>query len=175
MPSRKKLKALWIGALLMIFVCYSFSFSKTIQQYKIYRQSKNILSDGNEGYDILSLEQKNRVLNEVVDQYILDTADNSKNLLSIVARLCNENEVILKEYKPTTFTVPDSIRLLTRSLVLEGTFKNCLKLVYSLETQSKIGHVSSLLFKSYTNPTETKTTLNCTVYVQNILPPLHEK
>jgi hypothetical protein len=172
---RKKLRFLWIGTILMAIICYSFSISKTVDQYKIYHQNKDLAVKGNERYMIETLKEKNKILDETLDRFLLDTADNSKNLLATVAGFCDQNNITLKEYKPASFMGTDSVKLLTRSITLEGKFIDCLRLVYSLETGSKIGRISSVLFKTYVNPGETKTNLNCTVYIQNIISSSNEK
>jgi hypothetical protein len=172
---RKKLKALWVGSIIMLFICYRFSISKTIEQYKVYNNSAISETNNDETSTLENLKLKNKTLDETLAKFVLDTADNSKNLVGIIAPLCAQNNLVLKEYKPAPAAQIDSLKILTRSVSLQGKFIDCLKLVYNLETQANAGRISSLLFKSYTNPSDSKTNLVCTIYVQNIITNTDEK
>lgn len=167
---KKKLKALWIAAVIMLVICYRFSISKTVGEYKLYKQNSALSLPGDEAYSAENLELKNKMLAGVLEKFVLDTADNSKNLMAVATSLCEENNLDLKEYRPNPAGQADSLKLLTRSITVQGRFIDCLKFIYHLETQSSIGHISSVLFRSYNNPGSSETNLNCTVYVQNIIP-----
>ena len=166
---RKKFKLLWVMAGLLLIFCWRFSIAKTIDEYRNYNQNQNAAT-GNEFYNEQNLRSKSRMLDEVLEKFMLDTLDNSKNLVEVVSNLCEQNNVRLKEYKPNPVSEADSLRLLTRSVRIEGKFTDCLRLIYQLETRSRIGRVSSVLFKSSENADGSKTILNCTFYIQNIIP-----
>lgn len=168
---RQKLRYLLIGAFVLLIICYKFSINKTIQEYKTYRQYKtNANSKNAEAGSMSLLETKNDYLNETLNRFVLDTLDQSKNLLGIVSGYCKENNLKVKEYKPGLPVQTDSITVVTRSTTVEGSFINCLKLLNYLETQTTVGRIGSVLFKSYTNPGNNETILNCTVFVQNLIP-----
>src|SRR5258705_755012 len=168
---RQKLKYLGIGALLLIIICYKFSISKTIHKYKIFRQYNSYVENNSlDANSIFLMENKNDYLDEILNRFVLDTLDQSKNLLGIVGGYCKANNLTLKEYKPGLPVQTDSIMVITRSTTVEGNFIDCLRLLNYLETQTTVGRIGSVLFKSYTNPGNNETVLNCTVFVQNLIP-----
>ena len=168
---RQKLKYLGIGAILILFVSYQLSISKTIQQYKTYKQYNTAsLTNNADETSLYLLQTKNKTLDEILNSFILDTLDQSKNLLGVVSEFCAANNLKVKEYKPHIPIQSDSIMTVTRSATVEGSFLNCLRLLHFLETQSSVGRVGSVLFKSYTNPGNNKTFLNCTIFIQNLIP-----
>lgn len=167
---KKKLRLLWIAALFMLLISYRFSISKTMDEYSSYKQNKQLAASAVSENSIENLSLKNKMLDKVLEKFILDTLNDEKNLLQVIAPLCRDNNLRLKEYKPLAVTKPDSLKIFTRTLTLEGGFIDCVKLIYNLETKTNTGRVSSVLFKSYMGPGEAKPNLNCTIYVQNIIP-----
>lgn len=173
---RQKFKYMIIGSILMIILCYQFSISKTIQQYKIYKQyNLNNLSNSSDEVSLQMLHARNANLDKILSRFVLDTLDESKNVLGVIGRFCAENELKLKEYMPGLPIRSDSITTLTRNATVEGSFINCLNLLYHLEVQSNVGKVGSVHFKSYSSPGSDKVALNCTIFIQNIIPESDEK
>jgi len=168
---RQKFQYLGIGTILVLIISYQLSISKTIRQYKIYKQYNSaVLSKNGDQNSLQMLQSRNTALDEILGRFILDTIDRSKNLLGVVGGFCAENDLKLKEYKPNPLVQIDPVNVITRSVTVEGTFINCLKFLHHLETGSSVGRVGSVLFKSYTDPGKNKTFLNCTVFVQNLIP-----
>lgn len=173
---KQKLKVLATSAVVLLLICYQFSISKAVNEYRIYKEQKQAATLQNNAKTSLQLlESKNRMLDRVLEQFVLDTLDESKNLLGIVSNYCDQHNLELKEYKPNPVKESDSLRILTRDITLEGEFSDCLHLVYELETKFKAGRVSSVLFKSYENANSSETYLNCTMHIQNIISSLYEK
>lgn len=166
---RQKLRYLGIGAILLLVICYRFSISKTIAEYSAYAayEGSAALMPGVQADRVL--EEKEGKLNKLLDQFVLDTLDNSKNLLSIVSSYCDDHELVLKEYRPQNLSPTDTLRVLTRTVTVEGRYINCLQLVHALETKYKAGKVRSVLFKSNTNANHSQTVLYCTLYIQNLI------
>jgi hypothetical protein len=173
---QKKIKFLGAAALLALIVCYKLSIAKTIDEYRTYKENKQAaVQPGAEGPSGVLLEQKEKQLNAQLEQFILDTLDNSKNLLSIVGNYCNSHNLILKNYIPYPVSTTDTMPVLTRYVNVEGPYIDCLKLVYELETHWKAGRVSAVQFKSYTDANKAETHLNCMIYIQNLVTKLYEK
>jgi hypothetical protein len=172
---RQKFRLLGVAAVLLLVICYQLSFSKTIQEYRAYqdyRQAEALLQAGNPAGS--ALEEKEKKLSSLLDQYILDTLDNSRNLLGIVSRYCESHDLLLKEYKPAPFIATDTLGILTRPLTVEGRFIDCLQLIHALETNYKAGKVCSVLFKSTVAANTGQTTLSCTLYIQNLIMNRHD-
>ncbi len=128
----------------------------------------------NDESELYLLQSKNRMLDEILNKFLLDTLDYAKNLLAVAGNFCNANNLQLKEYKPFPATQTDSIKTVTRSITVQGEFINCLLLLNHLETRSDVGRISSVNFKSFSAPGNSETLLNCTVFIQNLIPTKNE-
>lgn len=166
---RQRFRALGLAAILLLIVCYRFSFSKTIGEYHVYRGHAQTALLQNGMPSDQTLEAKEKTITAQLEQFVLDTLDNSKNLLGIVSSYCNEHQLILKEYKPAPLSPRDTLGVFTRTVMVEGSFLDCLKLTHALETRYKAGRVSAALFRSFTNASQTETGLHCTLYIQNLI------
>jgi hypothetical protein len=173
---RQKLKWLGIGSLLLLIICYKFSIARTVTEYSNYKTNSRLALQLNaESGSGEVLQTKTQRVNELLEQYRLDTIDNSKNLLSIVGNFCNDHQLQLKEYLPLSVSQSDSLQVLTRSVTVEGSFINCLQLTHALEMRYKAGKVSSVQFKSQADITKNEIHLYCTIYIQNLITSLYEK
>lgn len=176
LPYKKKIYALAALAFLLLLACYRFSFSKTVDEYRLYRQNMaNASSFGLNNNNLNTLRQKEKHINTVLGQFLLDTLDNSKNLLAVAGNYCNNNRLRLKEYKPYPVTQQNSMNILSRHITVEGRFVDMLKLIYALENNYKTGKVSGVYYKSFSEPKTNATILNCTIYIQNVIPTAYEK
>jgi hypothetical protein len=173
---RKKIKLLGAAGVLALLVCYKLSIARTVEEYRLYKTNKQAtLSSGAGAPTGMQLEQKEKQLNQQLERFVLDTLDNSKNLLSIIGNYCNSHDLTLKDYLPYPVTQADTLQVLTRYVNVEGPYLDCLKLVYELETRHKAGRVSAVFFKSYTDVNKAETHLNCMIYIQNLVTSLYEK
>ena len=173
---KKKLKVLGLAGVLALVICYKLSIAQTVAEYVQYKQNERAtVQPGAEAPSGILLEQKEKQLNQQLERFILDTLDNSKNLLSIVGNYCNSHNLTLKDYLPYPATQTDTLQVLTRYINVEGPYLDCLKLVYELETRHKAGRVSAVFFKSYTDVNKDETHLNCMIYIQNLVTSLYEK
>lgn len=177
LPYRQKIKILGIAGVLLLVICYKFSISRTIDEYKVYKENKQLSQQTTDAGtpSRVMLEEKEKQLNRLLEQFSLDTLDNSKNLLSLVGNYCNSHNLTLKNYSPYPVSGTDTLQVLTRYINVEGAYVDCLKLVYELETRWKAGRVSSVLFKSYTDVNKAETHLSCMIYIQNLVTSLYEK
>ncbi|HYE56506.1 MAG TPA: hypothetical protein VD996_16770 [Chitinophagaceae bacterium] len=173
---KQKLWMLAGAGLLVLVLCYRLSIANTVEQYRLYRANTTLSGNaGAEGLSIKNLEARERMLNGIMERYLLDTLNQQANLLNIVGRHCREQNLKLKEYKPYPVSGADSIETFTRMLTVEGRFIDCLKLVHALETKYKAGRVASVYFKSFSGANEQNTFLHCTIYVQNLIPDMYAK
>ena len=97
---KQKLKMLGVAAVVLLLLCYRFSVSQTLSERKTYQEQKKAvaMNEGN-AINLQLAESRNRALNKMLEQFVLDTLDESKNLLGIVSRYCDDHELELKEYK----------------------------------------------------------------------------
>src|ERR1700750_3309062 len=126
------------------------------------------------GKSLQNLYTKEQMLTTLFNQFQLDTLHADKNLLVQITAYCKENNLRLKEYKPFSRSKNDSLEILTRIVTIEGGFIPCLQILYQLETTGKSGRLSSADFKSYVDPQDKKTKMDCTMYIQNLISNNHE-
>lgn len=174
-PYKQKLKLAGLTSLLALFLCYRLSISHTLDEYSRYEQdSHNTVGREEEAPSLAGMQDREARANELFTRYTLDTLRPEKNLLSVASNYCKDHQLQLKEYKPYSFSATDSIPVLTRTLTVSGAFIPCLKLLYDLESAQQVGRISSVEFKSYTDPQDKKLKLDCTLYIQNLIQSNHD-
>jgi hypothetical protein len=167
---KQKLKLLAISILPVIIICYKLSIANTIAEYQTYKQYSNNHQSGDElNTSYQRLQEKNKRISQILERYKLDTVMASKNLLPVVTEICYDYHLQLKEFKPIGIAETDNMKLLTRTLTVEGDFFSCLNLVHALETQYQVGRVSSVGYKTYTDVKDKNLKLTCTLFVQNLI------
>jgi hypothetical protein len=172
---QRRLKYLGIASIFLLIASYQLSIRKTFKEYNKFHQYKSQGHDqvhNKSTFDLL--ESKNRMLDTLLYKYILDTLDESKNLLGVVTNFCNDHDLKFQEYKPFNKTKNDTIQTITRGIKVQGGFTNCLRLIYHLETQTETGRISGVAFKSMKNAGTSEVSLNCTLFIQNLIPMVHE-
>jgi hypothetical protein len=172
---KQKLKGIGIVSLLALVLCYRLSISRTIEEYQKYsRETSAIAGQAPDAASLADLQDREQRVRGIFTQYTLDTLQPEKNLLSVVSSYCKLHSLQLKEYKPYSSTRNDSIPVLTRTVTVGGPFVPCLRMLYDLERSGQVGRVSSADFKGYTDIQTKKTKMDCTLYIQNLIPINHE-
>jgi hypothetical protein len=168
---RKKLIWLVAATILSIVLCYTLAFRHTFHEYAQFQQAA-----GSDDPDHLIKPDRGELaaryanVTRMYDRYLLDTLSSDKNLLSITSNYCKDNRLRLKEYKTIGVSKNDSMLVLTRIVTIEGGFIADLRLVNELEAGKNAGRVSSVEFRSYSDPRDKLTKLDCTIYIQNLIP-----
>jgi hypothetical protein len=167
---KQKLKALGFAVIPVLFLCYELSIKRTVQECEKYRQASGSADRVGSASSIAELYGRQAKVEGLFNRYMLDTLAFEKNLLSIASNYCRDNALTLKEYRTVSLATSDSIQVLTRVLTVEGHFIPDMKLVYDLETKRLAGRISSVVFQSVVDHQDKSTRLNCTLYVQNLIP-----
>jgi hypothetical protein len=169
MSYKQKIKWFWLVSIIVLFCCYVFAIKNTLVEYNQYKYN---LAESINAMDLpgslSSLKSRDQMLDQLFIKFRLDTLILDKNLLYVTSNYCKENSIKLKEYRPFSYTKKDGIGILTRIATVEGSFIPCLKLLYKIESEGKVGRITSTDFKSYIDPQDKKTKLNCTIFVQNL-------
>lgn len=172
---KQKLKALGIITVLIMLISYRLAFSKTIEQYSIYKKQVQLNSTlNNGGASLENLVLKERKMTTFLNQFILDTTHNEKNFLFVCSEFCNANRIKIKEYNPGKVKGEGYPKTITNSITVEGSFINILQLINYLETQKKTGYLISANYKSAFNYENKNIKLSCIIYLQNLLLNNHE-
>jgi hypothetical protein len=170
LTSRKKLKMLGFAVIPALLLCYELSIKRTIEEYRLYREGQQRAAQLMSPADGLQLQGRQVKLMALYSRYALDTLATERNLLAIASHYCDSTNLTLKEYRNVSLVQDDSMRVLTRILTVEGKFIPGLKMIYDLETKRQAGRVSSVAFTTVTDHRDKSTRLDCTLYIQNLMP-----
>jgi hypothetical protein len=167
---KQKLRILAGVTVLSLVICYKWAITNTFAEYKTFANSIAETSKLAEGtFSMEELTSRTKRINDLLNRYELDTSEDSKNLLAVASNYCADSTLKLREYKPFNASIVDSIRVITRVIVVEGNFIESLKLLHELESSGQIGRVAAADFKSYIDPADKKLRLGCTIYIQNLI------
>lgn len=162
------LTLLIIGFVLAIYICYYFSFAKTIQQYEEYKKFETILSKI-PNYKRSSLKYSPTEIASKFQRYKLDSINSSSSLLSAVTNYCAENELNLIEYRPAGKKLIQNFSIYSRLIAVEGNFNECLKLIYFFERKVNLGRVAAVEFKLINEIQKSNiSSLQCLIVIENI-------
>ncbi len=168
-----KQKFKWLGAVAIVslFICWQLSIRRDVAEAQVYHAATEAFAGGESGEGSLGqLKQKDKELTRLYSRFVLDTLVADKNLLSIASNYCKNRNIRLKEYKAVSLASDSGRQILTRAVTVEGGFIPCLQLLNELEVGSRAGRVSGAVFRSSKDAASKRLRLNCTIYVQNVLP-----
>ncbi|MCD0464999.1 general secretion pathway protein [Flavobacterium sp. ENC] len=153
MKLNKKNKMLVAGFVLILYFCYSFAISNTIQYYKEYKEKEQQIADDSNMPNLVGqLLQKEKQLDQVLSQYEINVSDSFQNdLLKQLSSYSTKYNL-----KITDFQEPHSITqkgFITTSYIftLEGSFNGSLALLNQIENNPKLGAIKHLNFTKKKN------------------------
>lgn len=155
----KKNKLLLLGFILVLYVCYSFAVSNTINYYKEYKAKKEeIAADSNIPKLVAQLVQKENQLDQVLSQYNINISESFQN--DLLKQLTSYSEGY--KLKIVDFQEPHSVSqkgFTTTSYIfsLEGSFNGCLAVLNKVENNPSLGSIKHLNFikkKNYKTNTD---------------------
>lgn len=140
---QNKNKLLYLATLLLLIVCWVFSFSKT---WDSYSKSKSLLNKSlKEDFthsSHTSLEHKNVMLDSLVQMYTLDSLTFYTNFLYNISLSINDLPLLLK-YDINNITHTEEKDVLTNSIILQGDYKSILIAIQRIE---KLYFISRIQF-----------------------------
>jgi hypothetical protein len=153
-------------------VCYQFSIRETIKQirsYEEFQQNDGKISDlGN--FDYKGMDDS---LHFILGPYLLDTLHPDKSLIHKIGSYCLDSNLLIVDYRPLDESKA-GIKVLTRQVIVQGSFNHCLDLIYYLEHNEHMGRVVAAKFWSILDSKDKIMRLNCSIYIQNITNTLDE-
>lgn len=167
--------ALGVATVFLCVVGYWAAFGKTFDLWQENRllQSQMQLTE-NIDEQIMHL-QKNLVQ---LKQYYAPTKgkdfSHHEELLRQVSGFCQENNLLIREFPPASFFEETQYLIEANEVIVEGDFKNIVKLIYNLEQVSKTGRVVSVAFEAGPDRKTRKYRLAAHIIIQNIKPIANE-
>lgn len=164
---RRKNRLLAAGALLLLFVVYSFSISKTAAlRSTCNKLEKRIDSAANIPAETEMLERK---LQRLEKNFSSDSLHENlhEDLLAIVSAYCDQRQLVLRDFPEKLTTESREWHIETHQFTVAGNYTELLRLVNLLESR-QTGKVVSADYQSKRDPKTKTLSLTVTVYVQQL-------
>ena len=170
MNLKQKNIALLIGILLLCWVAYQFSFSKTFmlrKQYHTLKKEQELFS--NVSHKLTQLKQKNVYYDSILEsKKIVAESSFQHNLLKTITTFADTTTIKVITFNNPHIFKTDNAIINTFSFKLSGSFSKIIQLIYELEQHYKLGKIISVRFEKKKNYRRNTQYLECTVLFQRI-------
>ncbi len=164
----KKNWFLIIGLLALVWISYSFSFSKTMVEKEIY---KELLEQSNSVSDLPSqlsyLKQQEKYYDSILRVNQINSENSfQNNLLRKINEHCKQNTMGIIAFQEPHIIVTEDSEISTYIFKIQGSFKDLIELVHNLEDEGNYGKILSFTFQKSLNYKTKKNYLECEVFLQ---------
>jgi hypothetical protein len=148
MKLNKKNKILLLGFMVALYLCYTFSISKTIFYYKEYQAKKELLATVDISADLFhQLKQKEKKIDQLLSKYNVSYDDSfQNNLLKRLSIYATSNNVKIIDFKEPHLTTKNNILTSSYQFSLQGSFKCLISIINKIENNPNLGQVKHLNF-----------------------------
>lgn len=165
--NKQKFRIIAVAIVVLIWVSYQFSFSKTIDLWKEcnrLEQQQALIKEIPEQLPALTekVEQLEKILGNS------DSGDFSTLILEQVNTLCQKNNVILKEIPEKHVFSGENLIVETLDINLQGSFSDQLCIVSELEKGEAKARLRSLRLQTIINQSTGERKLRSTLFLQSI-------
>lgn len=165
--NKQKFRITAIGIVVLIWISYHFSISRTIDLWKEYHQLEQqqaLIEDIPEQLPLLNEEIKQ--LENILGNS--EEMDFSTLLLGQVDMLCQQNNVQLIEIPEKHIFRGDNLIVETLNIHLLGRYSNQLRMISAMENGEAKARIRSILMQAITNQVTGERKLESTVFLQSI-------
>lgn len=172
---KQKNIALLVSTVLLCVVGYWAAFGKTWQLWQENKQlhAQTQLTVNIEG-QIKRLENSTKQLKSYYAPNKGLGYSHHEELLKQVSGFCQKNRLLVREFPPAKIHEEKQYLIETNEVVVEGGFKDIVKLIYDLEQVSKTGRVASVSFEAGPDRKTRQYRLAAHIIIQNIKPRANE-
>lgn len=152
MTNKTKNILLIAGFVLVLFTCYQFAISNTINvkhQYSALKHEEALFK--NTPKQLTILKQKQTYFDSILRANKFDGSSVQNNLLKIINTFAENNSLKVINFLEPHIQTKDDLVIKTYELTLEGDFNGILQLIHQLEQQTKFGEVINLHFEKKKN------------------------
>lgn len=155
----KKNKLLLVGFLLVLYICYSFAISNTINYYKEYKTKQDeVAADSNMPKLVGQLIQKEKQLDYVLSLYDVNISESFQNdLLKQLTSYCGSYKLKIVDFQEPHTVSQKGFTVTSYIFSLEGSFNGCLAVLNKVENNQALGIIRHLNFvkkKNYKTNTD---------------------
>jgi len=159
MTLNKKNKLLLVGFAIVLYVCYSFAISNTINYYKEYQvKQQEIAADSNMPKLVGQLIQKEKQLDQVLSQYDVNVSESFQNdLLKQLTSYSDSYKLKIVDFQEPHTISQKGFTTTSYIFSLEGSFNGCLAVLNKVENNPALGTIKHLNFvkkKNYKTNTD---------------------
>ncbi|WP_264536555.1 general secretion pathway protein [Flavobacterium sp. N1736] len=148
MKLNRKNKLLLLGFALVLYVCYSFAISNTINYYKEYKtKQEEIAADSNMPKLVGQLIQKEKQLDQVLSKYDVNISESFQNdLLKQLTAYSDSYKLKIVDFQEPHSVAQKGFTVTSYIFSLEGSFNGCLALLNKVENNPALGTIKHLNF-----------------------------
>ncbi|WP_281228745.1 general secretion pathway protein [Flavobacterium aquiphilum] len=148
MNLNRKNKLLIIGFCGVLYICYSFAISNTIQYYSEYKnKQEEITADSNMPKLVAQLVQKEKQLDKMLSNYDESITESFQNdLLKQLTSYSNSYHLKIVDFKEPHMISQKGFTTTSYEFSLEGTFNGCLAALNKVENNPMLGSIKHLSF-----------------------------
>ncbi|WP_417940952.1 hypothetical protein [Flavobacterium sp. RS13.1] len=148
MKLNNKNKLLIVGFLVVLYICYSFAISNTINYYKEYKnKQEEITADSNMPKLAGQLMQKEKQLDQVLADYDIDVSASFQNdLLKQLTSYSENYQLKIVDFQQPHVVSQKGFSTTSYIFSLEGSFNGCLTLINKIENTAALGNIKYLNF-----------------------------
>jgi len=148
MKLNKKNKLLILGFLLVLYVCYSFAISNTIEYYKEYKSKQQLLSnDSNLPGLVNQLIRKEKQLDQALLQTERSSSGSFQNDLLKQLTIYGESyNLKIVDFQEPHNASKKGVIISSYIFSLEGSFNGCLAVLNKVENNPALGTIKHLNF-----------------------------
>lgn len=155
----KKNKLLLVGFLLVLYLCYSFAISNTINYYKEYKTKQDqIAADSDMPGLVAKLSHKEKQLDQVLSTYDINISESFQNdLLKQLTSYSDSFKLKIVDFQEPHSVTEKGYTVTSYIFSLEGSFNGCLAVLNKVENNPSLGVIRHLNFvkkKNYKTNTD---------------------
>lgn len=148
MKLNRKNKLLVIGFLVVLYICYSFAISNTLNYYNEYKnKQQEIAEDSDMPKLVAQLVQKEKQLDQVLSNYDVKISESFQNdLLKQLTAYSDTFHLKIVDFKEPHIISQKGFITTSYTFSLEGSFNGCLALLNKVENNPMLGNIKHLNF-----------------------------
>lgn len=148
MKLNRKNKLLVIGFLVVLYICYSFAISNTLNYYNEYKnKQQEIAEDSDTPKLVAQLVQKEKQLDQVLSNYDVKISESFQNdLLKQLTTYSDTFHLKIVDFKEPHIISQKGFITTSYTFSLEGSFNGCLALLNKVENHPMLGNIKHLNF-----------------------------
>ena len=170
MSLKQKNIILFIAVVLLYWLGYQLSFSKTFESKNQYHELKKEQELYDNVYQkLVHLKQQNVYYDSILKSKRISTESSfQNNLLETITSYADTTSIKIINFKSPHHFRTDNAKLNTFSFKLSGSFSKITQLIYELEQHYKLGKIISVNFEKKKNYRRNIYFLECTVLLQQV-------